>query len=331
MLQSSTIISSMRTSREAQASSSPFVSVIISHRNSARTIGNCVSHLLSQNYPSNRYDIWVIDGGSNDQSADIVNSLGSSKVHQIIVPGCREAEGQNIGISKSNADIIMFTNSDIYAPDDWIKKHVSWLQSGYDLVGGKGISGGDKYTFTWNIPKPGKPNFACESGMGLAFANCSVWKDFLLRVGGISQISMQQDLEFTLRSVKARGKLIIDPSIETYHDHPLGSVRAALVKSYIYGHNHAVVIKSSYGKLVSGSGTPVAFKLDNLFSELFQVRGTKTYYEYRNKGKENGIRISLFEFLVIRFLGLNLGNFIGLFTGAIAPRIKSVLPSSFKR
>ena len=53
----------------------PFVSVIVPMRNEERYIERCIRSLASQDYPRDRFADLVVDGGSEDGSRDVVESL----------------------------------------------------------------------------------------------------------------------------------------------------------------------------------------------------------------------------------------------------------------
>src|SRR5579863_2157488 len=115
----------------------PSISIIISHVNSSKTIRTCLEHLLLQDYPRELIEIIIVDGGSTDGSVGIVKGIRPDIIRQIVAPKTSEPEGQMMGIANSTGEIIMFTNSDIYVPSNWIRKHIEWLGNGFDVVGGK--------------------------------------------------------------------------------------------------------------------------------------------------------------------------------------------------
>ena len=78
----------------------------------------------------------MVDAGSTDGSIDIVAERIDDRFRQIVKLGCSEAQGQSLGVQSSKGEMVMFTNSDIYVPRDWIRKHIDWQRKGYDLVGG---------------------------------------------------------------------------------------------------------------------------------------------------------------------------------------------------
>ena len=50
----------------------PFVSVVVVSYNSNKHIKECLDSLLDLDYPKNRYEILVVDGGSNDGTVNVV-------------------------------------------------------------------------------------------------------------------------------------------------------------------------------------------------------------------------------------------------------------------
>ncbi len=260
------------------------VSVIISHINSSRTIENCLAHLEQVDYPPERYEVIVVDAGSTDGSKEIVQKLSGRGIRQVLKEGCTESEGQSIGVQDSKGEVIMFTNSDIYVPRDWITKHVEWQRKGYDLVGGVVFWGGDKFSHTWNQPLPKRPYPSMKPGMGLGFSNCSIDRKFYVKTGGLLNLSSQHDAEFAIRSIRMGGRLIMDPAIEVYHDHPFKSFFGNFKHSFGYAINHVTVLKASFGRLVAGS------------------------------------RTSFFEFAAIRVFSTKLGQLCGVIAGAIGSK-----------
>lgn len=258
----------------------------------------------------------MVDAGSTDGSIEIVEGLKIPNLKLVIVRNCTESEGHNIAVRESNGEVLMFTNSDIYVEPDWIQRHLVWLDSGYDLVGGRVFWGGDKFGFSWNMPKPDKPLHTQQQGMGLAFSNCSVKRDFMISMGGLREISSQHDTEFAFRVMNAGGKMVLDPDIIVYHDHPLKSLRGSFSRSLGYALNNAIVTRTFYGRLVSGSGSSVAVTPSYVIRELLSINGIQAYREFYPEATCKNIRINLIEFIIVRFLGCKLGSFLGVLRGA---------------
>jgi len=304
-------------SRSTFAENPPSISVIVSYVNSA--IAKCLDCLLAQDYPN--YRVLVVDGGSSDGSDEIAKKKQSSRLSFNIVKGCSESEGQNFAASLTNSDVIMLTNSDIYVQRDWIRRHVVWLQRGYDLVGGRVFWGGDKFAFTWNMPKPKEPSFVQEPGLGLGFSNCSVTRAIFEGTGGLRDLKSQHDTEFTFRVVRSGGKMVLDPEIEVYHDHPFKSFKGSFTRSFGYTVNHVLVMRASYGRIVTGSGSPTMLPIASLLKEWTTLAGIEVYKESRSRALRAGITVGLLEFLFIRLFSTKLGQMTGAFVGAVKRKV----------
>jgi glycosyltransferase involved in cell wall biosynthesis len=295
------------------------VSVILSFLNSAGTIKECLLCLLRQDYPSDLFEVVVVDGGSTDGSSAVCEELERrfDNLRVIPKPGCTEAEGQTAGIGSSTGEVIMFTNSDVYVPKDWIRRHLRWLDSGFDLVGGRVFWGGDKYSFTWNMPSSARPEREQQPGMGLGFSNCSVLRSTLTSLGGLPTLRSHHDTEFALRVVRGGGRLILDPEIEVYHDHPLRSFTGSFRRSYGYARNHVIVSRSVYGRPVPGSSRITRRFLGSVIKEWTLVNPVRVYKEYYPKARQHAIKVGLLEFIFIRLLSTKLGQELGILRGAV--------------
>jgi glycosyltransferase involved in cell wall biosynthesis len=299
------------------------VSVIVSFLNSAATLEHCLLNIMQQDYPRDLFEVVVVDGGSDDDSITICRRLERrfENLRLISSPGCTEAEGQIVGVESSKGEVLMFTNSDIYVPRDWIRKHVHWLTAGFDLVGGRVFWGGDKFALTWNMPKQNGPRFVQEQGLGFGFSNSSVRRKLFARIGGLRSLRSQQDTEFAFRLVRSGGRMILDPAIEVYHDHPFVSLRKSFLRSLGYTVNHVLIMRACYGRMVAGSGNPARIPLGFLVKEGSGINGVQVYKEVRDRALSAGIRISLPEFVFIRLLSTKLGQSVGVLVGATRRKV----------
>ena len=307
------------------ARTDPSVSVVVSYVNSARTLGMCLDCMLAQDYPD--YSVMVVDGGSSDGSKSIAMARASPKLSFKTVDGCSESAGQSYGVSLTSSEVIMFTNSDIYVPRDWIRRHVTWLKRGYDLVGGRVFWGGDRFALTWNMPKPEGPRFMQEQGLGLGFSNCSVTREKFEHIGGLHDMRSQHDTEFAFRLVKSGGRMVLDPEIEVYHDHPFRSFTGSFRRSFGYAVNHVLVMRAVFGRIVTGSGSPTMLPLGALIREWTCRSGIRAYRESNPRAIREGIHLGLPEFLFIRLFSTKLGQMAGVFAGAVRRKaaLRSVL------
>lgn len=86
------------------------VSVITVCYNSARTLERALQSVAEQDWP-NVYHI-VIDGGSTDGSADILEAFRSQLAYMVSEPDHGIYDAMNKGLAHANGDIICFLNAD---------------------------------------------------------------------------------------------------------------------------------------------------------------------------------------------------------------------------
>ncbi len=118
----------------------PFVTVIVPCRNEAKFIRACLESLLKNTYPSDRMELLVIDGESDDGTVDIVRTVQGEwpgRVQLIRNEKRILAAAWNLGITHGSGEIIMGLNAHgVFCPT-YIQTCVTALeQTGVDYCGG---------------------------------------------------------------------------------------------------------------------------------------------------------------------------------------------------
>ena len=112
-------------------SAMPFVSVIVPVLNGERTLQDCLVSLLKMDYPAEWREILVVDNGSTDRTADIINSFPVRYVRE-------ERRGlphaRNKGIEESRGEILAFTDADCVVTAGWLREMVGGFED--DSIGG---------------------------------------------------------------------------------------------------------------------------------------------------------------------------------------------------
>jgi len=167
------------------------VSAIIPTHNQKEILARTLDYLMVQNYPQDEYEIIVVDDGSTDGTREMVKSKMGSKVDLRCL--WQEQRGphfaRNLGIEKARGEIIIFVDSDIFTPPNFISEHVKFHQKLGDVV----VSGPtvrtdrlDNVFADANRRKIKKLLFDF-SGPSFITSNLSVKRKFLIRVGGFDE------------------------------------------------------------------------------------------------------------------------------------------------
>src|SRR5262249_31317864 len=87
----------------------PFISVIVPVRNEGPFIAATLEELLTQDYPIERYEILVADGGSTDDTRDFVASLTwrHPNLHLLDNPRRWSSAGRNVAVQAARGDIVL--------------------------------------------------------------------------------------------------------------------------------------------------------------------------------------------------------------------------------
>ena len=94
------------------------ISVIIVTHNSEPTIEGCIHSLTSQSYPREKFEIIIVDDGSNDRTVVFAKKAGADLV--INTEPCTIGIARNKGVEKARGTVIAFLDSDCEANDDWL-------------------------------------------------------------------------------------------------------------------------------------------------------------------------------------------------------------------
>ncbi len=113
----------------------PSISIIIPVYNESATILRLLKHLNNIIFSfSNIEEIILVDGGSKDNTFDIINSYidnNTSNIKTILLNSSKgRAKQMNVGASKSTAPILYFLHADSYPPENFDKYIIEQVVSG---------------------------------------------------------------------------------------------------------------------------------------------------------------------------------------------------------
>lgn len=123
----------------SSASRPPLVSIVIPCRNEEAYIERCLDSILASDYPADRMEILVADGGSTDRTRPILLRYAArhGSVTLLDNPAGTTPAGLNVAIRAASGDIVLRMDAHVLYPSDYISKLVVGLnESGADNVGG---------------------------------------------------------------------------------------------------------------------------------------------------------------------------------------------------
>jgi glycosyltransferase involved in cell wall biosynthesis len=173
----------------SDASTQPFVSVIIPVYNDRERLETCLAALERQTYPRNCYEVIVVDNGSRECVAPTVARFPQARAACEPTPGSYVA--RNTGVALSRGEVLAFTDSDCLPAPDWIEAGVAALRR----LPGCGMVGGRVDLFYQNPDNPTAVELYDKIVMGLqqrryiesghygATANVFTWRRVFDRVG----------------------------------------------------------------------------------------------------------------------------------------------------
>lgn len=108
----------------------PFITVCMAVLNEEQDINRTLGDLLNQNYPGDRFEVIIADGGSNDETMAILEHYAElSKI--FIIKHNRQrvaAAGRNIGLQTGQGDVFVFLDGHCHIPSrNWLQNMVSIL------------------------------------------------------------------------------------------------------------------------------------------------------------------------------------------------------------
>ncbi|MDQ1346973.1 MAG: succinoglycan biosynthesis protein ExoA [Acidobacteriota bacterium] len=205
----------------------PLATVVIPVRNEAGSIADCLRAVAAQDYPSERLEIFVVDGGSRDGSREIVDRVvgGDARFRRLENPGGLVPVALNLGLRAARGDVFLRIDAHTIVAPDYVRRCVERLRwSGAENVGGP------------MLPKGVTPlgcgiaaAMSCRFGVGPArfrYAREVEEVDTVYlgafprslfdRVGEFNEAMVRnQDYEMNYRIRRAGGRILVDPAIRS--------------------------------------------------------------------------------------------------------------------
>jgi len=227
----------MSVKGEQEMDNLPFVSVIVPTYNRAFLLKGLLESLREQTYPSDRFEVIVVDDGSIDETPQVVGEFAQFvpfAVRYFRQPRKGPAAARNLGIQQSRGEIIAFVDSDVTVAKDWLMNAVRYFLTG-------DVDGVEGRTEPCGMETP----FAhCAHNLkGGQFLTCNIFytRAVLDRVGGFDErfrAPHREDSDLAWRVLDAGGHIVFAPDVVAFHPRfpkrPLAMLRSFSLLQYDY-------------------------------------------------------------------------------------------------
>jgi glycosyltransferase involved in cell wall biosynthesis len=225
----------------------PFVSVVVPVLNGASTLDGCLAALTRVKYPSDRWELIVVDNASTDRTAEI---LHAAPVRYLFEARRGVARARNLGIQASRGEIVAFTDADCLVTSGWLQA----LVAGFDddqvgAVAGEILpfppsTGAERYAARIRHLSPqrylSRPKLPFAVTANLAFRH-----EVFERVGLLDPESPRggESTDFCTRFLRRTGQRIeLAPRAVVFHRHR-SNARELFRQQWSYGRGHAFLYR----------------------------------------------------------------------------------------
>ena len=206
-----------------------FVSVVIPTYNRLPILKKCLDSLENQILPGaiQDFEIVVVDDGSTDGTINWLENNIDSFPHLRLFEQSHggPALGRNLGVEKSNGDVIVFIDSDLVVDKFFLVNHVNSLIKTWEKLGNRKCFTYGSVINTSDFNNPMSEPFKIQDLSWAYFAtgNVAIDKKVLEKVGLFDtsfRLYGWEDLELGERLRNIGVKLIKCPKAIGYHWHP---------------------------------------------------------------------------------------------------------------
>lgn len=229
----------------------PTVSVVVPAYNEAERIDACLASIVANDYPADRLEILVVDGGSTDGTRDVVARWAAKdpRIRLVENPARHIPAAMNAGIRAACHEIVVKMDAHSEFPHDYLRRTVAALvETGAMNAGGvviatarDGSPSARAIAIALNSPLASLGSSFRTAGSGgrreadaVAFG---CWPRSLFDEVGLfhEKLKRSSDIELNKRIVAKGGRIVLDPSIRLRY-FPEATLRRFWRKNVIDGY-----------------------------------------------------------------------------------------------
>jgi len=265
----------------------PFFSIIIPTFNRPLPLTRCLQSLAFLDYPRDRFEVIVVDDGSESPTEAIVSSFSHRlDITLITQPRSGPAIARNNGAAHASGKFLAFTDDDCTPAPEWLKTlAVRFNGTPENMIGGRVLNmlpdnpystASDlliRYLYTYYNANPDQAHFFTSNNLTLP-------KDSFQRIGRFDMVFPRaggEDREFCERWLRHGFRMTYAPEALIYHAHRL-RLHSFCRQQFNYGrgafrfHQLRARRRLDHFRL-----EPLSFYVNMLRYPLAEIRGPKKY------------------------------------------------------
>ncbi|HAF61782.1 MAG TPA: glycosyltransferase family 2 protein [Anaerolineaceae bacterium] len=260
----------------------PSVSLLVAVRNEAEHIEDLIASIKAQEYPADKLEVIILDGGSTDGTREIVKALIKEHANYRLIgnPKTIQSAAWNLGLDVCRGEIISIVSGHVILAPDYVSKAVATLQrTCADMVGGtiRAVSatrvgeaialamshpfgvGGARHRYTEREEE--------TDSVFMGFCHRSVYEEI-----GVydEELVRNQDDEFSYRLTKAGGRILCNPEIKSYY-HSRSTYQSLWKQYFQYGYYKVRVLQKHPKQMSLRQFVPLGFVLALLLTSLLAL------------------------------------------------------------
>ncbi|MEC4894176.1 MAG: glycosyltransferase [Oscillatoria sp. PMC 1051.18] len=209
----------------------PFFSIVIPTYNRPERLNNCLESMTKLKYPRDRFEIIIVDDGSQMSLEPVVSPFCSYlEITLLKQANAGPASARNTGAKQAKGEYLAFTDDDCMPAPDWLNKLASRFVAQPDyLIGGRTINALSTNLYSAASQQLidylyGYYNHSSEKAQFFASNNIAVPTEIFHKIGGFDTcfpLAAAEDREFCDRWLQSGYRMIYAAEVCIYHAHYL--------------------------------------------------------------------------------------------------------------
>lgn len=233
------------------------IGIVTPSLNQGRFLRETIESVLKQEYPN--LDYWVVDGGSTDNTREILESYGS-RINWISERDDGQAQAINKGLKRIDADVLAFINADdVYLPGAlsraarYFQAHsdAAWLTGDYFIIDSLGRRV-QSYVVAYKRMLRRWPTFQTLAVANYIVQPSTFWRRELLDEIGLLDESLRYcfDYDFWLRAIMRRPLHVVFAPLSLFRIHARSKGSSQFERQF--AEEHEVLRRHSSSNLLLG-------------------------------------------------------------------------------